>query len=58
MNVLPEVPLHRVFAPVIKQLGSGLIVTVLVQVLLQPLLSVIVLVNVNEAPVPAVTVTD
>src|SRR5262245_46360134 len=42
---------------VMVALGSELIVTVLVQVLLHPLASVIVFVKVNEAPVPAVTFT-
>jgi hypothetical protein len=50
-------PEQTALVPVIVQEGSGLIVTILVQVLWQPLPSVIVLVNVNEEPVPAVTFT-
>ena len=55
--VLPAEFAHTGEVAVIVPLGRGLIVTVLMQVLTQPLLSVIVLVNVKELPVPAVTVT-
>ena len=49
---------QTVLGPVIEQVGLGLTVTVLVQVLLQPLLLVIVSDKVNEPELPATTETD
>jgi uncharacterized UPF0146 family protein len=55
LKTLPVKPAQTASGPVIEQVGSGLTVTVLVQVLEQPL-AVVVVVRVNEPEAPAVTV--
>ena len=57
VKTMPEELTHTALVPVIEQAGSAFTVTVLTQVLLQPLESRMVNVSVNDPATPAVTET-